>query len=110
MSESAPATSDMRQPPGIGHSPVVQEDSKFRSLLESAPDAIVIVDSAGRIAIPNSQAERLFGYERSELIGQPIEMLLPERVRQRHAGHRSDYVAEPHTRPMGIGLDLVARR
>jgi len=88
----------------------VSADTKFQSLLESAPDAIVIVDAAGRIVIANSQVERLFGYDRPMLIGQPIEILLPERLHARHAGHRDGYIREPHTRPMGSGLDLVARR
>jgi two-component system, NtrC family, sensor kinase len=70
----------------------------------------VIVDVAGQIAIVNSQAERLFGYDRNMLIGQPIEIFLPERVHDRHVRHRATYIEEPHTRPMGIGLDLVARR
>lgn len=87
-----------------------QADARFQALLESAPDAIVIVDGAGRIVIANGQTERLFGYERAELIGQPLEMLLPERLRARHMQHRAFYVTEPHTRPMGTGLDLVARR
>jgi two-component system NtrC family sensor kinase len=90
--------------------PAAHADTKFQSLLESAPDAIVIVDSRGRIVIVNSQVERLFGYDRSKLIGQPIELLLPERLHARHAQHRATYIGEPHTRPMGIGLDLVARR
>src|SRR5262245_61448036 len=84
-------------------------DVRFQSLLESAPDAIVIVERTGQIVLVNSQAERMFGYDRGELIGQPIEALLPERLRARHERHRATYVGEPHTRPMGAGLDLVAR-
>lgn len=86
-----------------------QADARFQALLESAPDAIVIIDHSGRIIIANGQAERLFGYDRAQLIGQPLEILLPERLRARHTRHRSFYVTEPHTRPMGVGLDLVAR-
>jgi len=85
-------------------------DSKFQSLLEAAPDAIVIVDAAGRIVIANSQAERLFGFDRAMLIGQMVDVLLPERARERHAQHRSGYIGDPHTRPMGIGMNLTARR
>jgi two-component system NtrC family sensor kinase len=90
--------------------PPALADTKFRVLLESAPDAIVIVDQAGRIVIVNGQTERLFRYDRAELIGQPLEVLLPERLRTRHTQHRAIYVDQPHTRPMGIGMDLVARR
>jgi PAS domain S-box-containing protein len=89
----------------LGHS-----ESLFRGLLESAPDAIVIVDRNGRIVLVNSQAEKLFGYERDELIGSAVEMLLPERVRERHERHRSGYLAHPSARPMGAGLELLARR
>ena len=85
-------------------------DAKFRGLLESAPDAIVIVNQRGEIVIANSQAERLFGYAQAEMMGQPIEMLLPEALRSLHVNHRDGYIAHSTTRPMGIGLDLVARR
>jgi two-component system NtrC family sensor kinase len=87
-----------------------QAEPHFQALLELAPDSIVIIDGAGRIVIANGQAERMFCYDRTELIGRPIEVLLPERLHARHAQHRAVYGAEPHTRPMGIGLDLVARR
>src|SRR5215208_1435950 len=87
-----------------------QHETLFRDLLDAAPDAIVIVDMAGRIVIVNSQAERVFGYQRDELAGQPIEILLPESLRDVHRHHRASYTAAPHTRPMGSGLDLAARR
>jgi two-component system NtrC family sensor kinase len=90
--------------------PRAQAETHFQALLESAPDAIVIVDDAGRIAITNGQAERMFQYDRAELVGRPVEVLLPDRLHTRHARHRKVYGAEPHTRPMGSGLDLVARR
>jgi protein-histidine pros-kinase len=85
-------------------------EGRYLDLLESTPDAIVIVNVAGRIVLTNSQAERLFGYERSELCGQPIELLLPQRFRETHVGHRSGYVALPHTRTMGAGLELYGLR
>jgi PAS domain S-box-containing protein len=85
-------------------------EAKFRGLLESAPDAVVIVDAAGLIQIVNRQTEVLFGYPRVELLGQPVETLLPERFRGLHVGHRNGYQRDPHTRPMGTGLELFGRR
>jgi PAS domain S-box-containing protein len=84
--------------------------AQFRGLLESAPDGVVIVDDRGCISMVNRQTEVLFGYERSELIGQPIEVLLPERFRDHHTHERQQYTAAPRTRPMGVGLELFARR
>ena len=71
---------------------------------------MVIIDESGHIIIVNSQAEKLFGYSRAEMIGELVDVLLPERLRAIHTQHRSRYVEQPHTRPMGVGLDLVARR
>jgi PAS domain S-box-containing protein len=71
---------------------------------------MITVGADGRISMANSETERLFGYDRRELIGQPIEILLPERLRQVHVGHRGDFHRQPRRRPMGVGLDLVARR
>jgi len=85
-------------------------EAYFRNLLESAPDAMIIIDDRGKIAIVNAQAETMFGYERQDLLGKPIEMLLPERLRDRHVAHRTKFADEPQLRPMGPGLDLVARR
>ncbi len=85
-------------------------EAYFRSLLESAPDPILAVDARGRIALVNSQTERLFGYARAELLGQPLELLVPERMRERHQAHRSRYEGHPSVRPMGRGLELRARR
>jgi PAS domain S-box-containing protein len=82
----------------------------FRGLFEAAPDAMVGVDRAGRIVMVNSQAERLFAYPREELIGQLVEVLVPEAVRDLHPGHRERYLSAPATRPMGVGLELSARR
>jgi protein-histidine pros-kinase len=87
-----------------------QTDAYFRMILESAPDAMIIVDDDGRIAVVNGQAEKMFGYGRNELQGQPIEVLLPVRLRTKHNLHRRGFKAKPSLRPMGVGLNLVARR
>src|SRR5258708_27121713 len=79
-------------------------DARFRGLLESAPDGIVVVDANGVIVIVNSQTERMFGYTREELLGQPIEMLVPARFRPRHPHHRSPYPSDPPTRPLRSSL------
>ena len=81
-------------------------EARFLDLLASAPDAMVIINQSGRIVLVNAQTERLFGYSREELIGQGVECLLPERYRVAHVGHRRGYFSEPHTRPMGAGLEL----
>jgi PAS domain S-box-containing protein len=85
-------------------------EAKFRGLLESAPDAIVIVNKTGNIVLINSQTERLFGYTRDELLGKPIEILVPARFGRHHPGHRDQYVSEPRVREMGAGLDLFGLR
>ena len=83
---------------------------RFQDLLEAMPDAIVIVSSSGVLAAVNTQTGRLFGYEPAELLGQPVELLMPERFRQRHAEHRGSFFANPGSRPMGVGLELYGRR
>jgi protein-histidine pros-kinase len=93
----------------------VQRDAKlvearFRDLLESTPDAIVMVNVTGRIVFVNSQAERVFGHPRDKLVGEPVEILLPERYRGTHNGYRTNFFAQPRTRTMGAGLELYGRR
>ncbi len=85
-------------------------ETKFRGLVETAPDAIVIVDKDGKIVLVNEQTDRFFGYERAELLGQPIEILLPPRFRQNHPQHVSTYMTCPRVRSMGAGLELYALR
>jgi len=85
-------------------------EEKFKGLLESTGEAIVIVNPAGRIAVLNSRAERLFGYSRAELLNSSIETLLPPRFRAAHSGHRNVFNHDPRVRPMGIGLDLAGMR
>ena len=85
-------------------------EQKFRGLLESAPDAMVIVAQDGRIALVNSQTERLFGYRREELLGQSVEMLVPERFRSRHSVHRDGFFSRPRPRSMGAEMELYACR
>ena len=87
--------------------------SRLRSqaaLLELAPDAIVGTNGAGKIVLINAQVEALFGYGREELLGEPVEVLVPERFRAAHSSDRVRYLADPRTRPMGSGLELFARR
>jgi len=89
---------------------VEESEAYFRVLIESAPDAMIIVDDAGEIAIVNGQTEKMFGYDREELLGNKIEMLLPDRIRESHVGHREGFADQPSLRPMGIGMELVGQR
>jgi PAS domain S-box-containing protein len=85
-------------------------DTRFASLLEAAPDAMVCVDTSGRIVMVNAQVGALFGYGRDELLGAPLETLIPEDLRNRHRQHRDGFFHHPEPRAMGAGLSLQARR
>jgi protein-histidine pros-kinase len=85
-------------------------EQKFRGIVESSPEAMVIVDANGTIALANAQAEAVFGYSRQELLGRPIEMLVPKRLAEHHRQHVARFVRDAETRPMGAGLDLYGLR
>jgi PAS domain S-box-containing protein len=85
-------------------------DVQFRELVDLAPDGVVVCDERGKIVLVNVQVERMFGYTRAELLGQPIETLVPDRLRDKHPAHVAGFVAAPRLRPMGSGLELAGRR
>jgi PAS domain S-box-containing protein len=85
-------------------------EERFRLVVESVPGAIVMVSAEGRIVLVNVQAEKFFGYRREELVGQLVEILVPERFRIQHAAYRANFFASPSSRPMGAGRDLYGRR
>ena len=82
----------------------------FEAVFELGPDAMFVTDTGGRIAHVNRQAAVLFGYERKDMVGQPVEFLMPERFRGAHVAKAADFRAHGHSRPMGTGLDIMARR
>ena len=91
-----------------GHSE--QAQALFKELFLASPDAIVVSGADGRISAANPGVERLFGYCEQELLGNPVEILLPEKLRREHPEHRAQFVGAPSVRPMGTGLDLYGRR
>ena len=93
-----------------GAAPASQAPSLAEAILESASEGVVVADRAGRIVSVNAKTEELFGYSRAELLGQPVERLIPERSRERHPRQRGEYFEHPRARPMGRGLDLAGRR
>lgn len=97
-------------PATAGLEPRMLSPDLVRSVLASAPDAMIVIDDAGTVLFANRQVSALFGYDAADIIDQPIETLLPERFRGRHVAHRSNYTRTVRVRPMGAGLDLFARR
>ncbi|MCC5869218.1 MAG: PAS domain S-box protein [Gammaproteobacteria bacterium] len=85
-------------------------EARFQAAVESSPSGMLMTDAAGKILLVNREVERLFGYDRSELVGKPIEVLVPERFSQQHPQHRKTFFAEPTSRPMGVGRDLYGLR
>ena len=85
-------------------------EERFRQVIEAAPNAMVLANAEGKIEMINAQAEQVFGYSRLELIGQPVEALIPERFRVGHSALRADFLSAPQSRPMGAGRDLAAQR
>uniref|UniRef100_Q01ZT7 histidine kinase n=1 Tax=Solibacter usitatus (strain Ellin6076) TaxID=234267 RepID=Q01ZT7_SOLUE len=87
-----------------------EAEAKFTAFMESASQAIIAINHHGEIEVVNHKAEELFGYVREEMVGQRLELLLPDSLRHAHAAHRKDFFAHPHARPMGIGMDLAGQR
>ena len=85
-------------------------EAHYARLLDAAPDAMLVVDTNGKILLANVQTEKVFGYTHQELMGRPLELLIPHRFHGSHAGHLRRYAANPATRPMGSGLELSGRR
>ena len=89
---------------------LLKSEERFRSVVEAAPNAMVMINAAGRIEMVNAQAERVFGYPRADLLGHPIEILVPKRFREKHPALRASFFSDPASRPMGAGRDLFAMR
>src|SRR3954452_5404656 len=96
--------------PLVEQDPTDHEEKFFRALLEAAPDAMVIVNNRGEIVLVNAQTENLFRYRREELLGQSVELLVPERFREAHLGHRRRFFIDPPVRPLGAGMVLCGLR
>ena len=107
MKNTGSSAGEGQNPASPQKTPTKSEDM-FRALLETAPDAMVVVNRSGWILLVNSQAEKLFGFRREEMLGRTIEMLVPQRFRTGHSSIRNSYFDQPRVRPMGAGLDLCA--
>jgi PAS domain S-box-containing protein len=106
------AVSPARGPTGdfVAQSMLHVTDEIVAGMLDAAPDGLLLVDGRGRMALVNDRVEEMFGYGRDDLVGQAVEVLLPEAFRQVHVAHRQRFLAQPRTRPMGAGLSLSGRR
>jgi PAS domain S-box-containing protein len=104
-----PSTADGRTAQPSAAVPSSWSEETLRGLLEALPDALVAIDQDGIIVLVNARVEEMFGYQREELLGHAVEVLIPEHYRLAHVGHRLAYVADPHVRPMGAGVDLFGR-
>lgn len=100
----------MAERPGNTSDQLDWGESSFRMLLDAAPDAMLVANQAGLIVLANMQAEKLFGYPREKLVGNPIEILIPPLLQSQHAKHRDGFFSDPHARPMGADLQLFARK
>jgi len=106
----SPERQDSSTRPTAARTNVNHENLPIRELIDSAPDGFIVSDETGIVVFANRTAELQFGYERQELLGNPVSALIPERHHDAHHGHMTSYVADPRVRPMGLGLDLVGRR
>jgi PAS domain S-box-containing protein len=109
-STSVTAMPSPRSPDGSSLSEVAITATLVAGLLDASPDGMLLIDGDGTLLLVNARVEQMFGYSRSALLGQPVEMLLPESLRDDHHRHRERYAAEPRLRPMGVGLELRGRR
>ena len=100
----------LRKEAQVSDAALRRSEATARAVLQSATEGILLIDANGRITLVNPAAERMFGYDPDELMGQPLEVLLPERIHDTHHDHRARYFAGPRVRPMGTGLDLAGRR
>src|ERR1041384_8858249 len=98
------------RPSASGSTMLREWNVPFRALLDAAPDGIVVCDGQGTLVLVNGEAERMFGYGHDELLGQSIDLLIPDHVRPRHHHHLASYTREPRLRPMGSNLDLQDRK
>ena len=103
-------TADRNSPAGPSATPLPGEEQRLRLVIEAAPNAMVMVDRRGLITLVNTQTEKLFAYNRAQMLGQPVEMLIPQRFRTHHHAFRDSFFTHPDARAMGAGRDLYGLR